>query len=291
MPVERKATPALKKSAIPAKALGKKPLPGLVKRVSPLDSLSLPEEASTPSESLLDYSWLIYGERKIGKTTLLSMFGERPLFLMFEAGAKGLSIFKREVANWKEFETYIGLLEKNPTKYDLIVIDTGGECYEQNLLQVKKDFNLVDIRDKAWGGGYTESRQRFGQIHDRLYRLPCGFGVTAHSEIKTIKPKFGSEYDKLTIQLPGQAFKYYLGVVDNIAYYHYDENGKRILTIRGDETVEAGTRCEGRFLYPDGEPIKDIPMGDTKEEAFANLTAAFNNTLPKPLRAAKKRGE
>lgn len=275
MTVERKPIPTMRKFTPPS--MDKKN-----------EVLSLPDEHSVPSANLLDYSWLIYGERKIGKTTLLSMFGQRPLFLMFEAGAKGISVLKREVANWKEFEQYVTLLEGVPGKYDLVVIDTGGECYEQNLLQVKTDFNLTDIRDKAWGGGYTESRQRFAAIHDRLYRLPCGFAVTAHSEIKTIKPKFGTEYDKLCVQLPGQALKYYLGVVDNICYYHYDEDGKRILTIRGDENLtEPGTRCEGRFLYTDGTPIKDIPMGISKEESYANLVSAFENKLVRPIKKEK----
>src|SRR5690606_36608093 len=102
------------------------------------------------SVSLLDYTWLIHGERKIGKTTLLSRF-ENPFFLMFEPGAKALSLKKRDVQSWKEFEGYIKLLEENPGYSRMNVIDTGDMCYAQCLLQAKKDLGLEDIRDKAWG--------------------------------------------------------------------------------------------------------------------------------------------
>lgn len=268
MAVVRKATPKL---VTPAKRVVK----------SSDSGLSLPTGLSEPTGNMMEYSWLIYGERKIGKTTLLSMFPNH-FFLMFEKGAKGLRIRKEYVEDWNQFLGYLTLLEKNPTYCDTVILDTGGECYEQCLIQTKADLSLEDIRDKAWGGGYVEIRQRFAAAHERLFRLPAGFAVTAHSEVKTIKPKFGAEYDKISIQLSGQAFKYYAGVVDTIAYYHYDDDGRRILTIRGDETVEAGTRCEGHFLYPDGTPIKDIPMGDSKEEAWENLCAAFRNELPKP---------
>lgn len=261
------------------------------KKKIPGEGISLPTGLSVPSENLLDYTWLIYGERKIGKTSLFAEFARgETFFLMFEPGAKGLALRKREVSSWEEFEEYVTLLEKTPKYSSLNVIDTGGAAYEMALGAVKKLFGLDDIRDKAWGGGYVEVRQRFESLHNRLLRTGAGFGVTAHSEVKRVEPKFGPAYDKLSIQLSKQAFNYYAGVVDNICYYHYDENGARILTIRGDEGVEAGTRCQGRFLYPDGEPIKHIPMGNSPAEGYANLVRAFENRLPKPaVKVAKRR--
>lgn len=282
MPATLKKTPDLepgkKKTTTPAASAGKKAVPSR-------PALSLPDEHSTPSDNLLDYTWLIYGERKIGKTTLLAQF-EDPFFMLSEPGAKGLSIRKREVADWDEFLGYIDLLEKRKNFCRMVCLDTGDGFYQKCFESAKIELGLEDIRDKAWGGGWTEIRTRFKAAHERLYRLGSGFAVTAHAEIQHIKPKFGPEYDKLSIQLGGQAFKYYAGIVDTIAYYHYDDNGRRILTIRGDETVEAGTRCKGHFLYPDGTPIKDIPMGESEEEGYANLVLAFNNELPKP--AAEK---
>jgi len=287
MPAALKKTPDLS---------GKKPLPASLGKKTIAQprttALTLPEELSTPSDNLLDYTFLIYGERKIGKTTLLAQF-EDPFFLLSEPAAKGLSIRKREVENWKEFNSYIDLLEKRPDYCKMVVLDTGDGFYNMCHEDAKADLGLEDIRDKAWGGGYVEIRARFKDAHKRLYNRGTGFAVTAHSEIQHVKPKFGPEYDRLSIQLGGQAFKYYAGIVDTIAYYHYDDNGKRILTIRGDETVVAGTRCKGHFLYPDGSPIFDIPMGESEEEGYANLVLAFNNELPTPApsksAAAKKK--
>lgn len=274
MAVLRTPTPKLKTDSDP------KPKEQKKKIADPLSKLFLPAEYTEPSKNFFDYSWLIYGERKIGKSSLFSMF-DKHFFLFFEKGGLGIRTRRQYVNNWEEFVKYIDLLEANPGYAKMVVIDTGGECYEQCLLQAKTDLQLEDIRDKAWGGGYTEVRHRFSEQHKRLFNI-TGFGVTAHAEVKEITPKFGAPYHKISIQLSSQAFKYYAGVIDTIGYMHYDDNGKRILTIRGDETVEAGTRCEGHFMYPDGTPIKDIPMGNNKEQAFNNLFKAFHNELPKP---------
>lgn len=66
------------------------------------------------------------------------------------------------------------------------------------------------------------------------------------------------------------------GSVDIWAYYTYDKR-RRVLQILGDDHVSAGHRLEGRFLTPDGRPIRRIDMGGSAKQAYRNVTDAFNN--------------
>lgn len=282
MPAQKLVTPApVRKTATPTPAVRK-----LASK--PALALSLPTEISIPRKSLTDYTWLIYGERKIGKTTLLAQF-QKNFFLMAEPGGRGLSILQREVSSWEVLLGYVSLLEQNPDFCQMVTLDTGDAHYLNALSHIITTLGLSDIRDKAWGGGWVALREDFRKAHERIYSLGLGFAVTAHSEVKTIKPKFGPEYDKLVVQMSGQAFKYYAGIVDNIGYYHYQDDGMRYLQIRGDETVEAGTRCEGHFLWKGtNEPIIHIPMGNSPKESYRNLELAFNNELPKEVPQVKQ---
>lgn len=61
----------------------------------------LPTEKKQPKQKLEDYSILLYGQPKIGKSTFCSQM-DMPLFLATEPGLEALSV-------WGEFESIIHL--------------------------------------------------------------------------------------------------------------------------------------------------------------------------------------
>lgn len=279
MPVKKVAppTPAAKfpmKKGIAPKARDLKLPPG----AKPAPSWDLPTELSVPAERLEQYTMLLFGERKIGKTTLFSRYPD-PFFFMFEPGGTSLKLKQKYIASWEDFLHGITLLEKNPGYCRTVVIDTGFMCYERCFEYVKKKLNLEDIRDESWGNGWKVIDAEFRAAHERLFMLGLSFQVTAHTELKHVKRKDGTEYAKLTTQLGGQATRFYNGVVDIIGYYHYGNGGVRTLTIQGSDHVEAGSRVEGHFKYANGSPVSDIPMGKSPEEGFRNLQLAYDNKL------------
>lgn len=250
----------------------------------PLESLALPSRASVPVEDLCGYTYLFFGERKIGKTTLSAQFPD-PFFMMFEPGGRALSIKQADIQTWPEFLQYIALLEANPGYCKTIVIDTGYMAYERCFEWCLTALGLEDPRDEGWGNGWKAIDREFRQAHQRLFNIGIGVIITAHSELREIKAFDGTLTDKVVTQLGKQATRYYAGTVDVIAYYTYDRTGARVLQIRGNQDVEAGTRIKGHFQYDNGQPVIQIPMGTTEEQGYANLRAAFDNTLKAPAAA------
>jgi hypothetical protein len=292
MPVKKLPAPAAsfpqKKGVAPKAPIQRKPIPQRAKpSTKTAPTWELPDALSEPAENLEQYTMLVFGERKIGKTTLFARYPD-PFFLFFEPGGKALRLKSRYMESWEDFLHAISLLEKNPGYCKTVIIDTGFMCYERCFEYCKKKLGLEDIRDEAWGGGWKVIDAEFRAAHERLFALGLSFQVTAHTEIKHFKKKDGTEYDKLTTQLGGQATRFYNGIVDIISYYQYGNGGRRVLTIRGSDHVEAGSRVEGHFKFADGSPIDDIPMGNSPEEAFRNLQLAFDNKLIAKGGPAKK---
>jgi AAA domain-containing protein len=241
--------------------------------------LELPADVSVPSEDIGDYTWLVYGERKIGKTSLCARFAD-PFFIMFEPGGRGLSIKQQFVQTWPQFLEVIELLEQKPDYCQTVVIDTGYMCYERCFQWGLKEMGIDDPHDASWGAAYKLIEKEFTAAYERLEALGLGMAVTAHSEVREVKHRSGLTYDKMTLQLSKAATRWFAGTLDVIAYYHFDENGRRMLTIAGSSEIEAGARCEGHFKYEGtGNPIETIPMGDSADEAYKNLSDAFKNQL------------
>lgn len=81
-------------------------------------NLTLPTARSKPLTALYDYSWLIYGDPGVGKTSLVGMLGET-FMMMCEPGGKALPLLQRPVTSWREAKGYLALLKGK-----------GGKAYQ-----------------------------------------------------------------------------------------------------------------------------------------------------------------
>lgn len=243
-----------------------------VKKNPKLD-FELPTAYSDISDNINDYMIMLSGERKIGKTTLFQQFG-KCFYVMCDRNL-GLKLKQKRITSWDEFLRIIELLEENPRYCELVVIDTGYTLYEFCFKYVCEEFNVKDPRDKGWGVVWKSIFMEFTGAHERILAAGYGLGVVAHSEEKE-KPEGGT---KLKAKLSAQAYTYYTGLADVLGHYQYSNSGDRELIIRGSAYVDAGTNIDEHFMYTNGVPITKIPMGKTKEQAYKNFLAAFNNEL------------
>lgn len=241
--------------------------------------LSLPTEISQPMERFEDYSWLLFGEKKIGKTTLLSQFPDT-FFLMTEPGGKALSIYQRPVTTWKEFVGYVKLLEKD-RRFKRVVVDTIDYAFKMAERTALQKLGISDPSEETWGKGWRAVRDEFTPPIQRL--LSCGKGVTfiSHSTEREVKRRDGSKYDRIQPTMSGTARDVVEGMVDIWTYYSYDGK-ERYLHIKGDDHISAGHRLQdGHFRYKNRE-IERVWMGRSPKESYTNLIAAFENRYTPP---------
>ncbi len=248
-------------------------------------NLKLPEKKSIPSDSLQDYSMLLFGRKKIGKTTLAAQF-ESALFLMTEPGGKALSIRQVGIRNWSEFKGYVDLaIEDSETR--TVIVDTTDLAYAYCLEYVCDKLAIEHPADEAYGKGWNAVRKEFVSVINKLLHSGKGVVFISHSKDEEFKTRHSDTFHKTVSSMPGQAKDVLEGLVDIWANYDYDGR-RRVLIIGGSEEVDAGNRIEGRFIYPDGSPIDRISMGSNPKEGYKNLIAAFNNHGEKENESSKK---
>jgi hypothetical protein len=240
-----------------------------VKKKKKVSRVSLPTKVSRPSSRLADYSTLLFGEKKIGKTSLAAQF-PNSFFMMFEPGARALKIKQRPVTKWADAIGYLRLLQKDK-EYDTVVVDTADLAFKLCQRYTVNKLGVEHPSDEEWGKGWEALRDRFTTWVMELLTLQKGVIFISHATEKEIKKRSGYKYHKTVPTMAGQASDILEGVIDIWAYYHY-EGKKRVLTVQGDEHTGAGHRIEGHF-----QGYTDIPMGKSAQEAYANFMKAWNN--------------
>ena len=238
-------------------------------------SVRLPAEISVPSSCLGDYSVLLYGEPKVGKTSLAACFPE-VLGLMFEPGAKALRMYQSPIKIWEDFCSVLDQLEKTG-RFKSILIDTVDEAYKRCLAYVCQKEGFDSPSDEGYGKGWSKVNNEFSLQITRLLHLRRGIIFTSHAAERDIKTRLGEEYTKIVPTMSGGARSFCEALVDVWLYMYHDKAGERMLRIRGNDHIAAGHRLQENF-----KGIELIPAGKDARAAYDNLVAAFNNNLQKP---------
>jgi len=242
-----------------------------------LTAFTLPSAASTPKVGFSDLTWLIYGEKGIGKTSTAARFPQA-LLIPFEPGTKFLTIARLPIVRrWEEFLHVVKQLEAGGAEYRTVVIDPGNKAYDtcMNFVCTREGVTHPSDR-KDFGKTWGQVSKEFQEAHARLAGAGVSMVILAHQKMLEVETYSGQSFSRIVPVMSSATEEYYAGIVDMIGYYHY-HRAKRYLQIRGDDFVMAKCRPEQHFITRDGEPVVRIPMGRSSAEGYNNIIAAFEN--------------
>lgn len=200
---------------------------------------------------------LIYGQPKIGKTTLAAQFPKN-LLLAFEPGYNALNNkMVQPITKWSDFRTVLRQLERPEVqeKFDTITIDTADIAWDycEKYICASNPLDSGEtpkaIGEIPWGKGYDLCKKEFDTNLRKIAMLGYGLVIISHETTKTIKTESGLEYQKIMPTLAERPKLIVNRLVDIIAYLRLsEEDGNRYIYTRGNEKFEAGSRFQ--YLSP-----------------------------------------
>lgn len=220
---------------------------------------------------------MIYGKKKIGKTSFANQFSNNMFHMMYEPMARTLPIFQRSCETHADTVGYCDLLKDGEHDFDAVSVDPLPLAFQKALTHVceKNDIeHPSDANDygKTWGKCYAEFEI---QMH-KLLHSNLGVIFHAHEAEKEMETREGKKYNLIVPEGTKQVWDFINTNIENIWYYHMRGN-KRFLQLRGDDYAFACTAWPDKFYTPDGRQVLAVPMGASPEEGYKNLLKAFNN--------------
>jgi len=208
----------------------------------------LPTSPTPPKQSLSDYSILLYGPSKAGKTTTASQ-ADGALFLATEPGLNALNAFQVPITNWDDLLNACGELAAGNHPFKTIVVDTIDLAYRFCAEHMLKKYNADHESDLSYGKGYAMVNNEFHRVLTKLAHLPYGLILISHAQEKEVETRTG-KYMKTVPTLPDKARKIVLGLVDIILYCDVEAvrdaggqmNFRRVIRTKPSQYYEAGDR-------------------------------------------------
>lgn len=225
-----------------------------------------PHKVSTDLSGYITY---IYGEAKIGKTSLAAQTQDC-LLLACERGYNAIpGIFAQDITSWYEMRQAYRELKKPEVRerFKVLIVDTvdlAAKYCERYICNAK---NIEDLGSLGYGKGYKLMRDEFEEVFNSLTQLGYAVIFISHAQESTFTRLDGTEYNKIIPSLsPAKINAIIENMADIYAYAHFNSNKERVLTLRSDDDTIA---CGSRFKYIEPE----IPL------SYDELVKALNKAI------------
>lgn len=240
------------------------------------DEVGLPTAMSGDTSNVNEDIWLIYGPKRIGKTSLASQF-PGSILLAFEPASRSVMAFRRDCPSWDKFLAVVALLKKKNHKFKIAVIDTGLEAYSMCMEYTCKKYGFEHPGGQNdYGASWDKVKKEFRKPFLELQASGLNIIIICHERLKENETRAGQKFDSVIPAIPGQVDEFFRAIVGNLVYYHM-RGKERFIQIRGTDYISAGVGGENHFLTPSGEQVYAIPAGRSYREAYENLLYCFDN--------------
>jgi hypothetical protein len=257
----------------------------MTKTAAPPEQSLLPSAKTPVNIDPLRKKTILWGQPKIGKSTLVSQLDDNVLFLATEPGLDALEVFKVDITSWKQFRAICAeIAEKvkaGEFEHPVIAVDTVdalvGLCAEDVLdgLSGGSRNRFVHASDFDYGKGWSAIEQEFKLRVAKLCNLGVGVVFLSHLKEGSVKKANGAEVTKLGPDIGQKGIrKWLLGFVDYIFMADIvatADGEQRVLRTQPTENVEAGGR-----VPPGAEPLPAmLPLqAEQLRAALAKVAAA-----------------
>lgn len=226
----------------------------------------LPTKPTKKVTALSAYSILLYGDPKVGKSTLASQFPDA-LFLATEAGLNALEVFQVPVDSWDKFLNAMAEIAGGHHTFKTIVVDTVGNLFKFCSDYICKKNGIKHESELEWGKGWQMVRDEFLRVITKLTLLPYGVVFIGHADHVEIKTRTGT-ITKAVPQLAKAAREILIPIVDFTFYCSVEQRPdgyQRIIRTKPSENWDAGDRT--------GKMPAELPM------QYTDLMTAFEEAI------------
>jgi hypothetical protein len=228
--------------------------------------MNLPDTKTGPLTDFSNYSTLIYGSSKIGKSTFCSKVPDI-LFLSTEPGLNALNTYQTTIKTWPDFLNAAAEIAKGKHNFKAICVDTidNAALFASDWICAKN--SVSHPSELAYGKGFSLVNQELQRVLTKLASLPYGLFLISHANEKEISTRTG-KYMKVVPSLTGGVAKVVLALVDIILYF--------------DNVVDEKSGTESRIIHT--KPSKFYDAGDRAgrlpeeiEMNYDKLIKSFNS--------------
>jgi len=242
--------------------------------------LEFEEKPSIEGSAFQDFTAILYGPPKIGKSTTAALFPD-VYFLPTEPGYKSLEVRKTYIPNWITFIEFVKMMESKPKLVKTVsmwVVDTADNLAKSCMLYTCGRSGTAHPSDEEWGKGWEAFGDEFAHWVGRLTALNAGALFICHEQDREVVSR-SMKITKSTPSLPKTCYHFLNNLCDIILHMSYVRavDRKRL-------DIEPGiTRC----VFT--KPTEDMDAGDrsarlpsvipfkTEEELVRRIMKCYRN--------------